>query len=179
MATKLGPVPLLVLLISSSSALRVIDTGLGHNWQAVSDDKLIKDFAVLSEGDNNATLPSDLTICASMSTSDARNPAVLFQLLSDEYVPWINICILFAVKTAKVHKIKAQVSWFFSVILYEVHKGLSRTPSFLCTCLSMYKQIWVNANILINQEHIISSISYRVIFFTGNPLKCLSMENLG
>ena len=139
MATKLGPVPLLVLLTSCSSALRVIDTGLGHNWQAVSDDKLIKDFAVLSEGDNNATLPSDLTICASMSTSDARNPAALFQLLSDEFVPWINICILFAVKTAKVHKIKAQVSWFFSLILYEVHKGLNRTPSF-SYCLFVHVQ---------------------------------------
>ena len=102
---------LLVLLFSNSHGFQAIDTGLGRK-EPEQNQHLIKDFGSLA-GDNNTTsLPSNFTICSSISTADAKGPAAFFQLLGDANEPWISISVLFGGKTRKVHVIKVMVSWF-------------------------------------------------------------------
>ena len=109
---------LLVLLFSKSFAFQAIDTGLGRK-DPVRNQDLIKDFGslmLLGEDNNNiSTLPSNFTICSSISTADAKVPAVFFQLLGETNEAWISVSVLFGDKTKKIHVIKVMVSWFIVI----------------------------------------------------------------
>ena len=109
MNTKKKNLLLVFLLFSTTLALEVIDTGLGHAPGAQKEN-LVKDFGIFSGGETNTTLPPNFTICSSISTVDAKDPTSFFQLLSNTNDPWINVCVLFMDKTSKAHKIKVMVS---------------------------------------------------------------------
>ena len=115
-AMKMKQILLLVLLFSKSFAFQAIDTGLGRK-DPVRNQDLIKDFGslmLLGEDNNTPTLPSNFTICSSISTADAKVPAAFFQLLGETNEAWISVSVLFGDKTKKIHVIKVMVSWLLS-----------------------------------------------------------------
>ena len=107
----------LVFLFSNSFAFQAIDTGLGRK-DPVRNQHLIKDFGslmlLLGNNNNTSTLPSNFTICSSISTADAKVPAAFFQLLGETNEAWISVSVLFGDKTKKIHVIKVMVSWLLS-----------------------------------------------------------------
>ena len=114
---KMKQIFLLVLLFSNNFAFQAIDTGLGRK-DPVRNQHLIKDFGslmlLLGDGNNISTLPSNFTICSSISTADAKVPAAFFQLLGETNEAWISVSVLFGDKTKKIHVIKVMVSWLLS-----------------------------------------------------------------
>ena len=81
------PILLLVLLFSNSSALQVIDTGLGRK-EPEQNQNLIKDFGSFTGDNDTTTLPSNFTICSSISTAAFfQVPPAFFQLLDDADEP--------------------------------------------------------------------------------------------
>ena len=114
LAMKMKQIFLLVLLFSNNFAFQAIDTGLGRK-DPVRNQHLIKDFGslmlLLGHDNNTLTLPSNFTICSSISTADAKVPAAFFQLLGETNEAWISVSVLFGDKTKKIHVIKVMVSW--------------------------------------------------------------------
>ena len=82
----------LIALASIANAMPAIDNGLGE--QLYGPEKVVTDFATLS-GSNSDSLPSDFTICSSVTTGGAfTGPIAPFQLLHENGEPWIGMLFM-------------------------------------------------------------------------------------
>lgn len=79
------PLFLLFLLPWPTCGLRVYDSGLGE--PIYDDEKFTTDFATLAV-DGVADLPTEFTICSSISTGSFQTPNSLFLLRRDTGEPW-------------------------------------------------------------------------------------------
>ena len=120
----------LMILTSLTVAVPTIDTELGPTL-ITGPKETIKDFAILNQ--TLGKLPTNFTLCSSVTTDALTGRLNPFQLLQDNGEPWITFFIFAAQRTATQHRIMIMVS--FSEIgrnMIKVHKcRLVRTSSHL------------------------------------------------
>ena len=81
-----------LLLASIAVAMPAIDNKMGSH--VFGPEKVVTDFATLS-GSNSDTLPSDFTICSSVTSGGAfTGPIAPFQLLHENGEPWIGMLFM-------------------------------------------------------------------------------------
>ena len=97
----------LLVLASLASAIPVIENGMRP--ELVTSEENIPDFAIFTDN-QHGNLPSDFTICSSISTQARLGSLSPFQLLLSNGRPWITTWVYSAQKDSTHHRIIFYVS---------------------------------------------------------------------
>ena len=110
----------LQLLVQASLAISipVIENGMGEN--KLGPEVMITDFAVLTLNNPDVNLPSDFTICSSVSSDTFLGFLSPFQLVHQDGTPWISVRIEPAQKDSRRHR----MIFFVSIDLKCISQGL-------------------------------------------------------
>ena len=110
----------LQLLVQASLAISipVIENGMGEN--KLGPEMMITDFAVLTLNNPDVNLPSDFTICSSVSSDTFLGFLSPFQLVHQDGTPWISVRIEPAQKDSRRHR----MIFFVSIDFKSFSQGL-------------------------------------------------------
>ena len=120
----------LKLLVQASLAISipVIENGMGEN--KLGPEVMITDFAVLTLNNPDVNLPSDFTICSSVSSDTFLGFLSPFQLVQEDGTPWISVRIEPAQKDSRRHRMIFFVSIDFKSFS-QIFSGRLKCP---CLC---------------------------------------------
>ena len=98
---------------SLATAIPVVENAPGSKF-IMGPEEVVTDFATMTGGDNLDNLPSDFTICSSMSATAFTSGLSPFQLLYEETKkPWITLYFYGALMDSKFHRMTFFVSFGF------------------------------------------------------------------
>ena len=114
----------LIALPSIAVAIPALDNGMDSH--VFGPERVVTDYATLSGSNNDDSLPSDFTVCSSVTSGGAfTGPIAPFQLLHENGQPWIGMLFMTNEKNITNQQIWLLVSSRLDLYFFFSHKVAS------------------------------------------------------